>query len=240
MSPDRNGDDEEADQAMHQQHREEEEDPIQEKIAKIIQICKENDALFGDSEFPATDQSLYKDPTQIPDYDQNMPLVEWRRPQEIAPDEPSMIKDGVAPGDVKQGNLGDCYLLGSFMILSTHADLLKNLIVYDGIEYGFGVFQFFKNGRWQYVIVDTRIPYNPSSKTPLYGHCADPNEFWVPLLEKAYAKLHGGYEHLNGGSMAEAIVDLTGGVSEKYALRTPETKEAIESGQFWKDLKKYF
>lgn len=32
-----------------------EEDPIQDKIQKIIQICAENDALFGDSEFPAND-----------------------------------------------------------------------------------------------------------------------------------------------------------------------------------------
>lgn len=65
MSPDRNGND---DGQLNNQ-REEDEDPIQEKIAKIIQVCKENDALFGDSEFPATDQSLYKDPTNIPDYD---------------------------------------------------------------------------------------------------------------------------------------------------------------------------
>jgi hypothetical protein len=49
-------------------------------------------------------------------------------------------------------------------------------------------------------------------------------------MEKAYAKLHGSYEGLNGGSMAEALVDLTGGVSEKYNLRAPETKESIESG----------
>lgn len=59
-----------------------------------------------------------------------------------------MIRDGTAPGDVKQGSLGDCWLLGSFLILSTHQELLNNLIVYDGIEFGFAVFQFFKNGRW--------------------------------------------------------------------------------------------
>lgn len=32
-----------------------EEDPIQDKIQKIIQICQENEGLFGDSEFPASD-----------------------------------------------------------------------------------------------------------------------------------------------------------------------------------------
>ena len=149
-------------------------------------------------------------------------MVEWKRPHEIA-EEPTMVRDGTNPGDIKQGLLGDCWLLGSFLTLSTHPDMLKNLIVFDGIEHGFAVFQFFKNGKWQYVIIDTRIPYNSSSKTPLYGHCTDPNEFWVPLMEKAYAKLHSCYEILNGGSMAEALVDLTAGVSEKYHLRAPET-----------------
>lgn len=39
--------------------------------------------------------------------------------------------------------------------------------------------------------------------------------------------------------MNEALVDLTGGVSEKFHFRAPEIAEAIEGGQFWKDLKKY-
>jgi hypothetical protein len=39
--------------------------------------------------------------------------------------------------------------------------------------------------------------------------------------------------------MAESLVDLTGGASEKYNLRAPEVAELIETAQFWKDLKKY-
>lgn len=52
MSPDRNGDENIEDQ---RHHREEDDDPIQEKIAKIIQICKEKDGLFGDAEFLPND-----------------------------------------------------------------------------------------------------------------------------------------------------------------------------------------
>jgi hypothetical protein len=37
---------------------------------------------------------------------------------------------------------------------------------------------------------------------------------WVPLVEKAYAKLHGCYEVLKGGSVPYALADLTVGESE--------------------------
>jgi len=58
-------------------------------------------------------------------------------------------------------------------------------------------------------------------------------------MEKAYAKLHGTYEMINGAHIGETLVDLSGGVSERFHLKAPETAEAIEGGQFWKDLKKY-
>lgn len=52
------------------------------------------------------------------------------------------------------------------------------------------------------------------------------NEFWLPIMEKAYAKLHGSYEAIESGSISDAMVDLTGEVSE--------TLDIIDSDQFWK------
>jgi len=43
---------------------------------------------------------------------------------------------------------------------------------------------------------------------------------------------------LNEGKIAEALVDMTGGVADEYDLNKPENKANLESGQFWKDLKK--
>lgn len=48
----------------------------------------------------------------------------------------------------------------------------------------------------------------------IFGSCIDKTEFWLALVEKAYAKLHGSYEALVGGHALEAFVDLTGGIAE--------------------------
>ena len=196
-------------------------------------------ALWVDEEFKAEDRSLYRDPEEKPKYAEDYQVVEWKRPGEMH-DDPMMIKDGIHSGDVKQGAIGNCWLMGSFLLLGTKPQLLRNLIVEaDGINEGFAVFQFFKNGKWQYVIIDTLLPFDPQQKQPLYGHCTDQQEFWVSLMEKAYAKLHGCYEALHGGHLPEGMVDLTGGVSVRYDLTQPEMKAAMDSGQLWKDMKKF-
>ena len=79
------------------------EDEIQEKIQRIIEICTNENAFFGDQEFPAADTSLYNNPEEKPEYAVDMPTVEWKRPHEIAPEgtEAVMFKDGMSPGDIR-------------------------------------------------------------------------------------------------------------------------------------------
>ena len=208
-------------------------------MQEIENFCQESQQMWTDPDFQPDDSSLYVNPVQPPDY--ASPNVEWKRPHEIYTGEgkPMMVKDGLSPGDVKPGELGDCWLLGAFLCLATQPALLQNLIYHDGMDMGYAVFRFFKNGKWQYVIVDTLIPYSPLSKEPLYARNVDLQEFWVPLIEKAYAKLHNHYECLNGGKMGEGMVDISGGVSEKYNLKAPETRELLENGVFWKMMKSY-
>lgn len=38
--------------------------------------------------------------------------------------------------------------------------------------------------------------------------------------------------------MGEGMVDISGGVSEKFNLTAPETRETLENGVFWKEIKK--
>lgn len=65
------------------------------------------------------------------------------------------------------------------------------------------------------------------------------NEIWVLLIEKAYAKFHGGYYQLRGGFVNEALLDLTGCPSTSYDLDDEFVKHFIQNGQLW-DLLMYF
>jgi hypothetical protein len=75
-------------------------------------------------------------------------------------------------------------------------------------EIGLYVIRVFKDMQWVYVIVDDRIIVSKLDKNrgqPVFGKCRNLHELWVPLIEKAYAKLHGCYENLVSGYVDEAI-----------------------------------
>ena len=75
--------------------------------------------------------------------------------------------------------------------------------------YGIYTLRFFKDGEWRTVCVDNRLPCTPEGQL-LFSRGVDPTELWVPIVEKAYAKLHGNFELLGQGSVPYALKDLTG------------------------------
>ena len=90
---------------------------------------------------------------------------------------------------------------------------LPNLIIdTDNMEKGYVSFNFFKNGSWQYVIVDTLIPFSHQKKSPLYTFNKNPRLFFIALFEKAYAKLNGGYDKIGSIPVEDIVVDFTNGI----------------------------
>lgn len=56
------------------------------------------------------------------------------------------------------------------------------------------------------------------------------------ILEKAYAKLFGTYQNIDGGFVDEAIADLTNGAPLRFDFSQPEIKKMYNSGELWQKL----
>lgn len=164
----------------------------------------------------------------------------WLRPHQIT-DAPQFISAGVSRFDVVQGELGDCWLIAAIANLTLNHKLFSLVVPPDqsfdrGSYCGLFRFRFWHFGQWIDVCVDDRLPTKNGKL--LFLHSSDPNEFWSPLFEKAYAKLHGSYDALRGGTTCEAMVDLTGGITEFFDVQTAESppnlfaiiKKAFERG----------
>uniref|UniRef100_A0A4D5R9T0 Calpain B n=1 Tax=Scolopendra viridis TaxID=118503 RepID=A0A4D5R9T0_SCOVI len=179
---------------------------------KLRRQCLSDGILFEDPEFPAQDSSIY--------YSRSPPRpFEWKRPSELV-DDPHLFVEGASRFDVIQGELGDCWLLAAVANLTLYPQIFHKVVPDDQSfvdDYaGIFHFRFWQYGRWVDVVVDDRLPTYYGRLILLQSK--DKNEFWSALLEKAYAKLHGSYESLKGGTTCEAMEDFTGGVTEVYEL----------------------
>ncbi|XP_068600375.1 calpain-5-like [Brachionichthys hirsutus] len=187
--------------------------------------CRQNGRLFEDPLFPASDQSLFYQTNRIG-------RVTWKRPKELSSN-PHLFVDGISVHDLHQGQLGNCWFVAACSSLASREILWQKVIPawkdqewdeerpesYAGIFH----FQFWRFGDWVDIVIDDRLP--TVNGQLVYCHSNDSNEFWSALVEKAYAKMCGCYEGLDGGNTADALVDFTGGVSEPMNLTENDYKE---------------
>lgn len=98
-------------------------------------------------------------------------------------------------------------------------------------------FRFWLYGEWVDVVVDDRLPYWPDGRLLFCSNKQEPNEYWSPLLEKAYAKLYGTYESLDAGQTYDALVDMSGGLQEQFSIHELSGED---SENFWTFVKEGF
>lgn len=102
--------------------------------------------------------------------------------------------------------------------------------------YGIYVLRFFKDSVWRYVLIDDRLPCYAGNKALVFGSCTRKDELWVPLIEKAYAKIHGCYQTLISGFIDDGLADLTAMVCEKRQIHNRQGEFNQEKEKFWNYL----
>ena len=201
-----------------------------ESAAEVARVCIQNNLRFVDfTEFPPGKRSLFRD------FETAMDERAWMRPEQFLHGlKPQLfVQDHsgdscIAPNDIDQGALGDCWLLGAVAALAEFPENIlrifhrayevdRRLSRTDDNRHGIYRLRLNKNGWWTTVIVDTFLPV--SGFAPCFAkNVEQPTELWCSLLEKAFAKLHGSYGSIRGGPPECALQDLTGWPSEDMPL----------------------
>ena len=170
---------------------------------------------YTDKDFPPSLASL-KGFGERQDYsDSSLSKFIWLRPDKFFKGKPT-VYDEINPDDIIQGNLGDCYLLAAISSIAMVPYRLERVFLTKKYNpQGIYVVALCINGIWEDVVCDDLFPCKPHSLKPAFNYSRD-SKLWVMLLEKAWAKIHGGYLNIAAGLTREALRDLTGASAKTY------------------------
>ncbi|CAH4000476.1 unnamed protein product [Pieris brassicae] len=183
---------------------------------EVLAQCAATSEMYVDESFPASGRSLYYGGSG-----ESGAAARWLRPHQIHVDADHRLPWAVfrdpRPSDISQGVLGNCWLLSALAVLAERSALVRSVVVRAEPERGAYQLRLCKDGRWLTITLDDQLPCN--KKGHLVYSQAKRKQLWVPLIEKAVAKLHGCYEALVSGRAIEGLCTLTGAPCESVSLQ---------------------
>jgi hypothetical protein len=130
------------------------------------------------------------------------PTVKAGQSYRMFANNPLFSSSGPHMSDIRQGALGDCYLLAGLGAIAgdnPHA-LRQNVVDFNDGTYGVRLGNSFYR-------VDNDLPVHNGGTTPAYAGLGAQNSMWVAIIEKAFAHYRTGansYASIEGGWMIEA------------------------------------
>lgn len=104
--------------------------------------------------------------------------------------------DGAAVNEIRQGGIGDCYLVAALAnIASTGNNAFNGMVTANSsasapaAEKTWGIRFFDSNKQAHWVTVNSELPYDAEGSS-MIGSSRTPGELWVPLFEKAYTQVN--------------------------------------------------
>lgn len=167
--------------------------------------------IFGrDSDGVSIDPDYIRRKDAEDDFDLDQNAIIWLRPDEIFGAKNYALFEGkIEFDDVRQGSIGNCYLMASLSALTEVPEIIAELFRQHEVQEN-GCYEVCLkiDGEWNVVILDDYFPCSKRTKKPIFATPKN-NELWAMLLEKAWAKVNGGYIFTVAGAAAEVIECLT-------------------------------
>ncbi|VBB26740.1 unnamed protein product [Acanthocheilonema viteae] len=185
-------------------------------LDKVDATARENNMPFIDDSFPHSKKSIGN---FIIDGRLNGKKISadhfiWLRPQDIYTKDGKRYRWSVfldpKPSDIEQGCLGNCWFLSALAVIAERPDILDQIFL-TKVYNPWGVYQIrlCVDGHWRVVLVDDFLPCHSQTRGIAFA-VGRRNQLWVPLIEKALAKILGCYAKLPAGRTLEGLAILTG------------------------------
>ena len=140
---------------------------------------------------------------------------------------------------VEQGGLGNCYFMASISAVAVYFHRIERLLISHKANKGTKLpkdgahcVALNVDGAWDGIILDNNFPYYSNSKNLSFGRSSrntkDAKEIWVMLLEKAFAKISGGYGQLRSGLSKEGLGLLTGAPCKTFVHQNTSPEELLK------------
>ncbi|KAF5286769.1 hypothetical protein FQA39_LY04192 [Lamprigera yunnana] len=206
----------------------------------IVRYCKLKKQIYVDETFPPALSSLYYSPQDNKD----VHSIKWKRLRDINVDEcdkhlPWAVFRKPLPSDILQGVLGNCWLLSALAVLAEREELIRAVLITRQLcPQGVYQVRLCKDGHWITVLIDDFFPCD--RKGHLFYSQAKRKQLWVPLIEKAVAKIHGCFEALVSGRAIEGLATLTGAPCESIPLQPSSipapAEDELDTDLIWAQL----
>ncbi|CAE8721043.1 unnamed protein product, partial [Polarella glacialis] len=215
-------------------------------------------AFFTDEEFPPNERSLGKvgGDSANDKSGKDKAQITWVRAMDFSrsdgakPSHPTifdtnmcLFQGKIEAKDILQGALGDCWLLAAMATLAEHEGSINRLFTNCEVDprgkYHVKLFDL-QEKVWKVITVDDFVPCKANSGAPdgvargrdgmPQAMYARPNgkEIWAVILEKAMAKLCGGYDKIEAGITEWGIAAMTGGSAWRFELTASGSWERMD------------
>lgn len=134
--------------------------------------------------------------------------------------------------------LADCWFLAGVSAVAENQSRILE-VMHDREYNSAGAFRFyfFVMDDWVPINVDDRLPVRSwgSGFRPWATWMSKHGAWWMPLLEKAYAKLNQNYDRIGWGSGSEALRTLTGAPTTLFSHDGVDARDLWKMHKLWAD-----